>query len=120
MLVVAGVPAAAVLVSLLALRRVVAEPLGVVRRAEDSRRRRLWWRLLLPAAGLGGGAVAWQRQDSSFAEKQESHPTRLLVVLRRRLGALRETLASSLVASVAAVDHQTPAADDSDASIYRR
>jgi hypothetical protein len=51
---------------------------------------------------------------------QESHPTRLLVVLRRRLGALRETLASSLVARVAAVDHQTPAADDSDASIYRR
>ena len=51
-LVAAGVPAAAVLVSLLALRRVVAEPLGVVRRAEESRRRRLWWRLLLPAAGL--------------------------------------------------------------------
>jgi ABC-type lipoprotein release transport system permease subunit len=52
LVVVFGVPAAAVLVSLLALRRVVAEPLGVVRRAEDTRRRRLWWRLLLPAAGL--------------------------------------------------------------------
>ena len=50
--VLAGVPAAAVLVSLLALRRVVAEPLGVVRRAEPWRRRRLWWRLLLPAIGL--------------------------------------------------------------------
>jgi ABC-type lipoprotein release transport system permease subunit len=50
--VVFGVPAAAVLVSLLALRRVVAEPLGVVRRAEDTRRRRLWWRLLLPALGV--------------------------------------------------------------------
>ena len=50
--VLAGVPAAAVLVSLLALRRVVAEPLGVVRRAEASRSRRLWWRLLLPALGL--------------------------------------------------------------------
>ena len=50
--VVVGVPAAAVLVSLLALRRVVAEPLGVVRRAEATRRRRLWWRLLLPAIGL--------------------------------------------------------------------
>ena len=57
--------------SLLALRRVVAEPLGVVRRAEGGRRR-LWWRLLLPAAGLltlatalgkdagDAGAVAWQ------------------------------------------------------------
>jgi hypothetical protein len=51
LLVAVGVPAAAVLVSLLALRRVVAEPLGVVRRAEAGRRR-LWWRLLLPAAGL--------------------------------------------------------------------
>lgn len=50
--VLAGVPAGAVLVSLLALRRIVAEPLGVVRRAEASRRRRLWWRLLLPAIGL--------------------------------------------------------------------
>ena len=50
--VVFGVPAAAVLVSLLALRRVVAEPLGVVRRSEATRRRRLWWRLLLPAVGL--------------------------------------------------------------------
>jgi hypothetical protein len=50
--VLAGVPAAAVVVSLLALRRVVAEPLGVVRHAEASRRRRLWWRLLLPGIGL--------------------------------------------------------------------
>ncbi|MGW1544603.1 ABC transporter permease [Streptomyces sp. NPDC002309] len=45
------VPAAAVLVTLLALRGVVIEPLGVVRTAKPSRRR-LWWRLLLPAAGL--------------------------------------------------------------------
>ena len=51
LLVAVGVPAAAVFVSLLALRRVIVEPLGVVRRAEDGRRR-LWWRLLLPAAGL--------------------------------------------------------------------
>ncbi|MGV9252189.1 ABC transporter permease [Streptomyces sp. NPDC003697] len=46
------VPAAAVLVTLFALRHVVIEPLGVVRTAKPSRRR-LWWRLLLPAAGLG-------------------------------------------------------------------
>ena len=51
-LVVLGVPAAAVAVSLAALRRVVAEPLGVVRRAEATRPRRLWWRLVLPVAGL--------------------------------------------------------------------
>ncbi|MEV7287204.1 FtsX-like permease family protein [Streptomyces sp. NPDC093252] len=45
------VPAAAVAVTLFALRGVVIEPLGVVRTARP-RRRRLWWRLLLPLAGL--------------------------------------------------------------------
>ncbi|MGW1794752.1 ABC transporter permease [Streptomyces sp. NPDC001984] len=46
-----AVPAAAVLVTLLALRGVVIEPLGVVRTARPARRR-LWWRLLLPLGGL--------------------------------------------------------------------
>ncbi|MET9088563.1 FtsX-like permease family protein [Streptomyces sp. NPDC004237] len=50
-LVALAVPAAAVLVTLFALRRVVIEPLGVVRTARPSRRR-LWWRLLLPVGGL--------------------------------------------------------------------
>nr|BFD82946.1 ABC transporter permease [Streptomyces sp. Xyl84] len=50
-LVAVAVPAAAVLVTLLALRGVVIEPLGVVRTAKPTRRR-LWWRLLLPVAGL--------------------------------------------------------------------
>ncbi|BEL06808.1 ABC transporter permease [Actinoplanes sichuanensis] len=45
------VPAGAVLVTLTALRRVVIEPLGVVRQSVP-RRRRLWWRLVPPAAGL--------------------------------------------------------------------
>ena len=52
LLVAVAVPAAAVLVTLFALRGVVIEPLGVVRTAKPSRRR-LWWRLLLPVAGLG-------------------------------------------------------------------
>ncbi|MFJ2731168.1 MULTISPECIES: ABC transporter permease [unclassified Streptomyces] len=51
-LVAVAVPAAAVLVTLLALRGVVIEPLGVVRTAKPPRRR-LWWRLLLPVVGLG-------------------------------------------------------------------
>ncbi|MFE3035455.1 ABC transporter permease [Streptomyces canus] len=51
LLVAVAVPAAAVLVTLLALRGVVIEPLGVVRTARPARRR-LWWRLLLPLAGL--------------------------------------------------------------------
>lgn len=52
LLVAVAVPAAAVLVTLLALRGVVIEPLGVVRTARPARRR-LWWRLLLPLAGVG-------------------------------------------------------------------
>ncbi|NEB04527.1 FtsX-like permease family protein [Streptomyces sp. SID13726] len=52
LLVGVSVPAAAVLVTLLALRGVVIEPLGVVRTAKPARRR-LWWRLLVPLAGLG-------------------------------------------------------------------
>ncbi|MFJ9663657.1 ABC transporter permease [Streptomyces sp. NPDC101219] len=52
LVVAVAVPAAAVLVTLLALRGVVIEPLGVVRTARPARRR-LWWRLLLPLAGLG-------------------------------------------------------------------
>ena len=51
-LIAVAVPAAAVAVTLLALRAVVIEPLGVVRTARPARRR-LWWRLLLPLAGLG-------------------------------------------------------------------
>jgi hypothetical protein len=45
------VPAGAVLVALAALRRVVIEPLGVVRQS-GARRRRLWWRLIPPGAGI--------------------------------------------------------------------
>ncbi|MEU0912337.1 ABC transporter permease [Streptomyces althioticus] len=52
LLVAVAVPAAAVVVTLLALRGVVIEPLGVVRASRPARRR-LWWRLLLPLAGLG-------------------------------------------------------------------
>ncbi|RGC68273.1 FtsX-like permease family protein [Micromonospora sp. MW-13] len=46
-----AVPVLAVLVALVAQRRVVVEPLGVSRQGTTVRRR-LWWRLLLPAAGL--------------------------------------------------------------------
>ncbi|MFI8386163.1 ABC transporter permease [Streptomyces sp. NPDC085540] len=51
-LVALAVPAAAVAVTLFALRSVVIEPLGVVRTAGPSRRR-VWWRLLLPLVGIG-------------------------------------------------------------------
>ncbi|MFF9648180.1 ABC transporter permease [Streptomyces sp. NPDC014622] len=50
-LVVVAVPVAAVLVTLLAMRSVAVEPLGVMR-SDRGRGRRLWWRLLIPVAGL--------------------------------------------------------------------
>ncbi|MGW2351026.1 ABC transporter permease [Actinacidiphila glaucinigra] len=50
-LVAVAVPAASVAVTLLALRGVVIEPLGVVRTTRPPRRR-LWWRLLLPLGGI--------------------------------------------------------------------
>jgi hypothetical protein len=50
-LVAAAVPLTAIAATMLALRQVVLEPLGVVRRA-GGRRRRLVWRLLPPAAGV--------------------------------------------------------------------
>ncbi|PUB32116.1 FtsX-like permease family protein [Promicromonospora sp. AC04] len=45
------VPATTVLVTLSALKQVLVEPLGVVRRGSE-RRRRFWWRLVVPVAGL--------------------------------------------------------------------
>ncbi|MFD6530071.1 FtsX-like permease family protein [Streptomyces sp. NPDC060184] len=56
-LIVCAIPVCAVLVTLVAMRSVVVEPLGVVRDARG-RKRRLWWRLLVPLAGLG--VFAWQ------------------------------------------------------------
>ncbi|GAA4736831.1 FtsX-like permease family protein [Phytohabitans rumicis] len=46
-----AVPALAVVVTMVAMRGVVIEPLGVTRRA-GATRRRLWWRLILPLLGL--------------------------------------------------------------------
>lgn len=64
-LIIPAVAAVAVAVGVLALRGVVIEPLGVVRRSEAVRRR-IWWRVLLPVAGLallyplvGGGLRSW-------------------------------------------------------------
>ncbi|WP_230686583.1 ABC transporter permease [Catellatospora vulcania] len=50
-LIALAVPTAAVVVTVLSLRRVMIEPLGVVRRGGDTRRR-LWWRLIMPVLGV--------------------------------------------------------------------
>ncbi|OLF15739.1 FtsX-like permease family protein [Actinophytocola xanthii] len=59
LVIVVAIPALAVLTALVALRRTIIEPLGVVRRVKPVRRQ-VWWRLLLVAAGVallltGGG-----------------------------------------------------------------
>lgn len=70
LVVLLAVPSAAVGITLLALRSVVIEPLGVVRTAPLARRR-LWWRVVPPIAGLAllspmiargtyNGANQWQ------------------------------------------------------------
>ena len=64
-LLVVSVPVAALAMSLVALRRVVVEPLGVVRRAAARTHRRLWWRLLAPLAGVALLAPLTGRHDSS-------------------------------------------------------
>ncbi|MFJ3225769.1 ABC transporter permease [Streptomyces sp. NPDC086783] len=66
-LVAVAVPAAAVAVTLFALRGVVIEPLGVVRTARPARRR-LWWRLLVPLGGLAllYPMVGQGRDDGNF------------------------------------------------------
>ncbi|MFE0460945.1 FtsX-like permease family protein [Kitasatospora sp. NPDC058965] len=51
-LVLVAVPLLAVAVTMLTMRRIAAEPLGVVRGA-GTRRRGLWWRVPLPLLGLG-------------------------------------------------------------------
>ncbi|MFE2284129.1 ABC transporter permease [Streptomyces sp. NPDC059443] len=80
-LVALAVPAAAVAVTLFALRGVVIEPLGVVRTATP-RRRRIWWRLLLPLAGLGLLAPMMGRGNDSgrFNQWQVSGGVILLLV----------------------------------------
>ncbi|MFC0527395.1 FtsX-like permease family protein [Phytohabitans kaempferiae] len=50
-LIAVAVPVLAVVVSMISLRGVVVEPLGVARRTAPTRRR-LWWRLILPLLGV--------------------------------------------------------------------
>ncbi|MYW01988.1 FtsX-like permease family protein, partial [Streptomyces sp. SID3343] len=80
-LVLLAVPAASVGVTLLALRGVVIEPLGVVRTAAPTRRR-LWWRLLVPLAGVALLAPMMGRgtDGGNFNEVQVIGGTVLLLV----------------------------------------
>ncbi|WP_430626878.1 FtsX-like permease family protein [Streptomyces durmitorensis] len=51
-LILLAVPVTAVLVTLISLRAVSIEPLGVVRSTKP-RKRRVWWRIVMPLLGLG-------------------------------------------------------------------
>ncbi|MFD6185910.1 ABC transporter permease [Streptomyces goshikiensis] len=80
-LIALAVPAAAVAVTLFALRGVVIEPLGVVR-TTTPHKRRIWWRLLLPLAGLGLLAPMMGRgnEGGQFNQWQVSGGVVLLLV----------------------------------------
>ncbi|WP_406293062.1 ABC transporter permease [Embleya sp. NBC_00888] len=80
-LVLLVVPAASVAVTMLPLRGVVIEPLGVVRTATPVRRR-LWWRLLVPLAGVAVLAPMMRRgtDHGDFNEVQVVGGTVLLLV----------------------------------------
>ncbi|WP_435111133.1 FtsX-like permease family protein [Nocardiopsis synnemataformans] len=66
-LVVVLVPVSAVLVTLLALRRVEVSPLGVFREGTD-RGRRLWWRVLVLAVGCAVLVVLGRGEGSEGTE----------------------------------------------------
>jgi hypothetical protein len=82
LLVALAVPASAVAVTLLAMRRVVVEPLGVFRRSRG-RQRRLWWRPIVPLLGLAllwpllGGAL---RNGGTVNEYQVGAGVTLLLI----------------------------------------
>ncbi|MCL6736526.1 ABC transporter permease [Streptomyces neyagawaensis] len=96
LLVALAVPAAAVLVTLFALRGVVIEPLGVVRTAKPARRR-LWWRLLPP---LGGLALLYPMlgQGSENGEFNEYQVTGGVVLLLFGITALLPWVVEAFVA----------------------
>ncbi|WP_328837209.1 ABC transporter permease [Streptomyces europaeiscabiei] len=96
LLVALAVPAAAVLVTLFALRGVVIEPLGVVRTASPARRR-LWWRLLPP---LGGLALLYPMigQGSGNGEFNEYMVTGGVVLLLFGITALLPWVVEAFVA----------------------
>ncbi|WP_327343728.1 ABC transporter permease [Streptomyces europaeiscabiei] len=96
LLVALAVPAAAVLVTLFALRGVVIEPLGVVRTAKPTRRR-LWWRLLPP---LGGLALLYPMvgQGSENGEFNEYMVTGGVVLLLIGITALLPWVVEAFVA----------------------
>ncbi|MEV0838980.1 ABC transporter permease [Actinocatenispora sera] len=79
-LVAVALPVAAVAVTLVALRRVVAEPLGVVRQ-EAGRRRRLWWRLAVTALGLAVLVLAGVGRDGAGGLKLQATVAGVLLLL---------------------------------------
>ena len=69
------VPLLAVGATLLAMRGVTVDPLGIVRRGRP-RQRRLWWRLVLPPSGLA--VLLWIFRDASALQTDRGIATAAL------------------------------------------
>ncbi|MEU3297579.1 ABC transporter permease [Streptomyces longwoodensis] len=81
--VVVAVPCLSLVSARLAMNRVIAEPLGVVRRAVGAERR-LWWRVALPALGL---SLLWMSvQDASDVQSTAGVVTVVVGVLALLIG----------------------------------
>ncbi|MFY1693487.1 FtsX-like permease family protein [Plantactinospora sp. WMMB782] len=95
-LIVLAVPVVAVLVAELTLRRIVIEPLGVVRRSAN-RRRRLWWRLALPVVGAALLAPLRAGIDGTGGPVNQAQVITGVVLLLVGVAALLPWLVESVV-----------------------
>jgi hypothetical protein len=97
LLIVVGVPLAAIAVTVLALRGVAIEPLGLVRQGIP-RRRRLWWRLVPP---VGGAALLLPLAGSAAGDNasvNEPQVTAAIVLLLSGVALLLPWLVERIVA----------------------
>ncbi|MFE9423644.1 FtsX-like permease family protein [Kitasatospora sp. NPDC006697] len=92
-----AVPLLAVLVTLVAMRRIAAEPLGVLRGARTARRR-VWWRIALPVLGT---ALLVSRRNQ-FAGATSSSPSLLALIAGLLLLLVGTTLLLPLLLDLAA------------------
>jgi hypothetical protein len=96
-LIVVVVPVLAVVIAMFSLRRIMIEPLGVVRRARNQRRR-LWWRLVPPMAGIALLASQGGRLSDALDHGSQLPVTAGIVLLLSSVPLLLPWLVERVVA----------------------